>query len=65
MTDRVQAAYLMAEGLSDPEVARALKTDRQRAQLLMSGVLKKLNLSSRGELAALLGVPRDSSPATA
>ena len=63
--DERMAAYLMAEGLSDPEVARALKTDRERALLLMGGVLKKLNLRSRAELAALLGVRRDSNPATA
>ena len=56
-------AYLMAEGLSGAEVARALKTDRERAQLLMGGVLKKLNLRSRGDLAVLLGVGGDSSSA--
>ena len=64
--DERMAAYLMAEGLSGPEVARALKTDCERAQLLMGGVLKKLKLRSRADLpAALLGLPRDSNPATA
>lgn len=63
--DERLAAHLMAEGLSGHEVARALKTDLERAQLLVGGVLKKLNLRSRGELAALLMVPQDSSPATA
>lgn len=59
------AAYLMAEGLSGPEVARALKADRERAMLLMGAVLKKLSLRSPGELAALLGISQDSNPATA
>jgi len=63
--DERMAAYLMAEGLSGAEVARALKLDRERAELLMGAVLKRLGMRSRGELAALLGVPRDSNPATA
>lgn len=59
------AAFLMAEGLSGAEVSRALKTDREKAQLLMGGVLRKLNLRSRSELADLLQPGRGSNPRTA
>ena len=52
--DERMAAYLMAEGLSGAEVSRALKTDREKAQLLMGSVLRKLNLRSRSEVADLL-----------
>jgi len=47
------AAQLIAEGLSDAEVARALSIDANKAHALASAVLSKLSLASRFDLREL------------
>ena len=47
------AAQLIAEGLSDPEVAHALAVDSEQARSLADSVLRKLSLRSRFELGDL------------
>ncbi|TMD06399.1 MAG: hypothetical protein E6J02_09675 [Chloroflexi bacterium] len=47
-------AYLVAEGLSGGEVARALKLERPEAIQVIQNVLKKLQLRSRTQVAELL-----------
>ncbi len=48
-----QAAQLIAEGLSDPEVAQALALDSEGARSLADSVLRKLSLRSRFDLGDL------------
>lgn len=47
-------AYLLGEGLSAAEVARALRIERPAAQELIGSVLRKLRLRAAGEVAELL-----------
>jgi DNA-binding CsgD family transcriptional regulator len=47
-------AYLLGEGLSSSEIARALRIDRSAAQEAIGDVLRKLKLRSAGQVADLL-----------
>lgn len=47
-------AYLLAEGLSSVEIARALRIGRADAEVSVGNVLRKLKLRSTGEVADLL-----------
>jgi DNA-binding CsgD family transcriptional regulator len=47
-------AYLLGEGLSSSEIARALRIDRGAAQEAIGCVLRKLKLRSAGQVADLL-----------
>lgn len=47
-------AYLLGEGLSSAEVARALRIERQEAQESVGQVLRKLRLRSASQVADLL-----------
>ena len=55
-------AYLLGEGLSSSEIARALKIERQEAQEAVGQVLRKLRLRSAGQVADLLEDRRTTSP---
>jgi DNA-binding CsgD family transcriptional regulator len=56
------AAQLIAEGLSDPEIAQALAVDSQRARSLADSVLRKLGLRTRFELGELFPYPARTRP---
>jgi DNA-binding NarL/FixJ family response regulator len=45
-------ADLVAEGLSNPEIARRLYVSRRTVETHVSHILRKLDLSSRVQLAA-------------
>ena len=47
-------AYLLGEGLSGSEIARALRIERSDAQQAVGNVLRKLKLRSAGQVADLL-----------
>jgi DNA-binding CsgD family transcriptional regulator len=55
-------AYLLGEGLSSPEIARALRIDRSEAQQAVGNVLRKLKVRSAVEVSELLEDRRASSP---
>ena len=49
-----RVAALLAEGLSNPQIAARMFTSRRTVQFHVSNILAKLGLSSRVELAALI-----------
>ena len=55
-------AYLLGEGLSSAEIARALRIERQEAQGTVGNVLRKLKLRSPSQVADLLEDRRTASP---
>ena len=55
-------AYLLGEGLSSAEIARALRVERQEAQETVGQVLRKLRLRSASQVADLLEDRRTASP---
>ena len=55
-------AYLLGEGLSSPEIARALRIDRAEAQVTVGNVLRKLKVRSVGQVSELLEDRRAGSP---
>jgi len=55
-------AYLLGEGLSSAEIARALRIERQEAQGTVGNVLRKLKLRSARQVADLLEDRRTASP---
>lgn len=55
-------AYLLGEGLSSAEVARALRIERPEAQEAVGQVLRKLRLRSASQVADLLEDRRSASP---
>lgn len=55
-------AYLLGEGLSSTEIARALRIDRDAAQDAIGSVLRKLKLRSASQVADLLEERRTDSP---
>ncbi len=55
-------AYLLGEGLSSAEIARALRIERQEAQGTVGNVLRKLKLRSASQVADLLEDRRTTSP---
>lgn len=55
-------AYLLSEGLSSAEIARALRIERQDAQGTVGNVLRKLKLRSARQVADLLEDRRTTSP---
>ncbi len=55
-------AYLLGEGLSSAEIARALRIERQEAQGTVGNVLRKLKLRSASQVADLLEDRRTASP---
>src|SRR5262249_24505669 len=55
LTDTQQTvARLLAEGLSNPDIAGRMFISRRTVQFPVSNILGKLSLSSRGELASLV-----------
>jgi DNA-binding NarL/FixJ family response regulator len=55
LTDRESAiAHLIAEGASNPEIARKLFLSRKTVERHVSNVLKKTGVRNRTELAARL-----------
>jgi DNA-binding CsgD family transcriptional regulator len=59
-----RVASLLAEGLSNPEIASRMFTSRRTIQFHVSNILAKLGLSSRVEVATLVA-RRSGQPATA
>jgi len=55
-------AYLLGEGLSSPEIARALRIDRAEAQQAVGNVLRKLKVRSAGQVSELLEDRRAGGP---
>jgi DNA-binding CsgD family transcriptional regulator len=55
-------AYLLAEALSIPEIARALRIERAEAQQAVGNVLRKLKVRSAGQVSELLDERRAASP---
>src|SRR5215470_7301382 len=53
-TTELRVAALLAEGLSNPQIAARMFTSRRTVQFHVSNILAKLGLSSRVELAALI-----------
>ena len=57
-----EVAELVAQGLKNREIASRLTLSTSTAENHVRNVLKKLGLTSRGEVAGLLASPRGSSP---
>jgi len=55
-------AYLLGEGLSSPEVARALRIERSEAQEAVGSVLRKLKVRSASQVSELLDDRRAANP---
>jgi DNA-binding CsgD family transcriptional regulator len=55
-------AYLLAEGLSSPEIARALRIERSEAQEAVGNVLRKLKVRSGSQVSELLDDRRAANP---
>jgi DNA-binding CsgD family transcriptional regulator len=54
-----RVAQMAAEGMSNPEVAQALFVTRKTVEMHLSRVYRKLDISSRAELASALEGPTD------